>query len=83
MWISVVNIEIKMGAQWSVYYSYTLGEPFEVASDIWEICPAARKDDDEEFTVFIHDKEEHQNSGVDLAIKVRVLICFYCFMRIF
>ena len=59
-----------MGAQWSLYYSYTVGEPFDIDGEIWEVCPAVRKDDEEEFTVFIHDKEKSQNNGVDVAIKV-------------
>jgi hypothetical protein len=67
----VIKIEVNMGAQWSVYYSYSLGEPFNINSDIWEVCPAVRKEDDEEFTVFIHDKDKHQNTAVDLAIKVK------------
>lgn len=61
-----------MGAQWSVYRTYTLGTPFKVDSDIWDIFPAARNVDNEEFTVFIHDKEKLQNNEVDLAIKVRL-----------
>ena len=63
-----------MGAQCSVYYAYSLGEPFAISSDIWEICPAVRKEDEEEFTVFLYDKDKHQSSSVDLAIKVRILL---------
>ena len=59
-----------MGAQWSLYYSYTLGEPFGIDGEIWEICPAVRKEDEQMFTVFIHDKEKEQVNEVDNAIKV-------------
>ena len=58
-----------MGAYNSVYYSYTLGEPFDINSDIWEVCPVMRKEDEQEFTVFIHDKEK-KNERVDNAVKV-------------
>ncbi|XP_028410925.1 protein-associating with the carboxyl-terminal domain of ezrin-like isoform X2 [Dendronephthya gigantea] len=57
-----------MGAELSLYSSYSLGEPFKVENDIWEISPALSKEDDQEFTVFLHDKE-NQSNKVDTAIK--------------
>lgn len=71
-----------MGAELSLYSSYSLGEPFQLESDIWEICPALGKEDDQEFTVFLHDKEK-QNNKVDTAIKVWLTENFINFLLAF